>query len=240
MIKEREALERAEDIQKRQQQSAKQLEIRRQLAAEKLRIDILKQRAATSSASGGAAASSASSGANRSSAASIGDHLRFSNPAPPAAFQSSYGGPNINQIRKTAGLRHTVEKVVDSVRNDVPSLGHRPSAAYQPVKHVTRGNQNCAAPTNTAYKEFEEFLAWKSSLSGSGAAAASQALESDSDADSPPRGPVRRVQVPSTHYPSQIHQAVRRMITWSWCIGETSMGENTGLGNLLQKFLHRL
>ena len=61
LIKEREALERAEDIQKRQQQSAKQLEIRRQLAAEKLRIDILKQRAATSSASGGAAASSGSS-----------------------------------------------------------------------------------------------------------------------------------------------------------------------------------
>ena len=127
--------------------------------------------------------------------ASFGDHLRQRNQVTSQqSFQSYYDGPNINQIRKSSGLRNNVDKVIDSVREDIPSIGHRPSAGVQHGKTLgARSKHQPATSTTPAHREFEEFLAWKQTKV-SGAAAA--VLDSDSDDVSPPRAIVSRAYVP--------------------------------------------
>ena len=73
-------------------------------------------------------------------------------------FSSYYAGPNIQDIRKTHGLRDKVDKVLESVRRDIPSLSHRPTATRKPKKAVI--NEQSVHPNPPrSHKEFEEFLA---------------------------------------------------------------------------------
>ena len=106
---------------------------------------------------------------------------------PPTGFQNFYGGPNMKEIRKVKGLRGNAEKVLESVRTDIPSLGHRPTASHNGVSLGARPKHQPSLSTiqqpkskaDLEYEEFLEFKAWRDR-------SAAKQGESDSDA-SPPR-----------------------------------------------------
>ena len=162
---ERETLEKAKAVEQQQLLSAKRVELMRQMQAEKDRIEQLK-------------------------ATNVLENFRQQSNARPESheFQSIYNGPNIKNIRKTKGLRSRVENVIDTIRSDVPSLGHRPSAG-QPVsvsKATGTRPKTSRGPVDPVMLEFEQFKAWKA-----GKAALSNEVESESDA-SPPRATIKR------------------------------------------------
>ena len=175
--RERVSLEQQEQLFQQQKISAERVELQRELQAEKARIEQLKK----------------SSGAQAlpSTQSHFVEQMRQQNQTSGPLthdFQSHYMGPDIKQIRKTKGLRSGVERRVQTVRDDIPSLGHRQTAG-QP-RTATQSGHNLGArkkvpPTSQTKtpleQEFEEFKRWKEM----NANAAAQS-ESDSDA-SPPR-----------------------------------------------------
>ena len=173
--RERVGLEEQEQLFQQQKISAERVELQRQLQAERARIEKLKK----------------SSGALPSSQSHFVEQLKKQNQAAAPLthdFQSHYTGPDIKQIRKTKGLRRGVEKRVQTVRGDIPSLGHRQTAGQ--LHTATQSDRNLGArkkvPATSQSKtpleqEFEEFRRWKEMNTK----AASQS-ESESDA-SPPR-----------------------------------------------------
>ena len=68
-------------------------------------------------------------GGTRSRVADGAARLRALNRTVTTEFDSGfYGGPNMPQIRKTPGLAPVVERGIDKIRSDAPSLARRPSA----------------------------------------------------------------------------------------------------------------
>ena len=154
-----------EYLQEQQRVSAEREELKRQLQAQKDRLEMLKQ-SSRPSAQAGAVESLRQQSHNETLSLD---------------FPNYYQGPNIKHIRKSHGLRSNAEKVVESVRHDIPSLGRRPTAsnpgeqlgARQKHSHVDQQRSKL----QQEFEEFKEFKAWKDR---------NAATDSDSDA-SPPR-----------------------------------------------------
>ena len=177
---ERETLEQAKLIEQKQLLSAKRIEIQRQVKAERDRIKLLKGRVSRSSAS--VEPTFLQDLRQQSQAESL-----------PHEFESFYSGPNIKAIRKTDGLRKTVDNVVETIRSDVASLSHRPTAGHNKSSKGT-GTRPKATFKDPVMAEFEQFKAWKKK----------QVVEVDSESDaSPPRATKQ-------HYRKQKKQAVCR------------------------------
>ena len=166
---EREVLEQQAKLVEHQQQSAKRLELGRQLKAEKDRIRDLKK-----------LNKQAESVSSPSADPNLVDNLRQQSQCGSlsATFQSQYKGPNIKAIRKTPGLRKRVEERVETVRSDIPSLSRRPTAGSAQTKVSARRREK---PVDSVEEEFQRFKAWQQSQ---GATAALSDSESEA---SPPR-----------------------------------------------------
>ena len=173
---ERESLEQQARLVEQQQLSAKQVEITRQLKAEKDRIKNLKK------------INKQQFSQPQKADAILVENLRqqSQSQALPSSFHSHYNGPNIKEIRKTHGLRNSVEDVLDTVRYDNPSLARRPTAGHHlPTTHAGKPlgarKKRSKVTIDPMMAEFERFKAWRENQSAMAAVS-----ESESDA-SPPR-----------------------------------------------------
>ena len=162
--KERAALEIEALAVEKQKVSAEKMELQRLLKAERMKVDQMKASLINSSRQ------------KPEMETNIIDSIRASNNLTQlnTDFQSSYGGPNIKQIRQVPGLRDNVEEQVTAFRSDIPSLGRRPSA---PPRQTGTKKKSKATDLN---KEFEAFKAWREST-------ANKPVDTDSESeDSPP------------------------------------------------------
>ena len=165
-----------------QRVSAEKMELERQMQLEKEKLAMLKK-----------ASRSGTRGQHRSSAGahavdSLRQHSNVSSAS--LAFPNFYEGPNIKEIRKTKGLRNQADRVVESVRTDIASLGHRPTANHdgslgarpRTIPSHKPNSSTVQQPKSRVQDEFEEFMefkAWKEQNS---------AIIADSGSDaSPPR-----------------------------------------------------
>ena len=150
----------------KQKVSAEKMELQRQLQAERKKVDQMK------------ASLNSSSRHKPETESDIIDSLRASNNLNQlnTDFQSSYGGPNIRQIRQVPGLRDNVEEQVTEFRSNIPSLGQRPSA---PPRQTGTKKKSKATDLN---KEFEAFKAWRERTTNKPVE-----VDSESDDSPPPR-----------------------------------------------------
>ena len=162
--------------------SAERMELKRQVQAEKERLEMLKR------------SSKHTNVGHNQSPHMVNNMRQQSNLAPASSdFPNFYQGPNIKEIRKTTGLRGNAEKVVESVRSDIASLGRRPTASQHDGSLGARTKNQSIHPHNLPtvhkpvskeqqeYKEFMEFKAWKERN-------AAMVADTDSGSDaSPPR-----------------------------------------------------
>ena len=166
--KECEALEVQARLRDQQKVSAERMELRRQLEGEKSRLEMLRQSDRCNDTRGAM------------SQADLIDNMRQLPGVPELSneFPNFYKGPNIKDIRRTKGLRKNADKVVESVRGDIPSLGHRPSAD-KPTGTRPKGTAPVKQKSHLGkeYEEFLQFKAWREQT---------KAGDSDTD-DSPPR-----------------------------------------------------
>ena len=161
-----------------QRRSAERVELRRKLQLERERLEMLKR-----------SGRSTTLGQRQCPVVTeTVQTLRQSQLAPPPTdFHSFYGGPNMKEIRKKKGLRGNVENMVETVRTDIPSLGHRPTASQHGFSLGARPKHQPSSSTvhqpkprvDRDYEDFLEFKAWRDRN-------AAKQSESGSDA-SPPR-----------------------------------------------------
>jgi hypothetical protein len=116
---ERTMLEDQVKLMQQQKLSAERLEVQRQLAAEQARIEQLRQASMVQPELLSETQAGFMSNMQQQQQLNSGQPLQ-------TEFRSAYKGPNIKVIRKTKGLRNRVEETVETVRSDIPSLGHRP------------------------------------------------------------------------------------------------------------------
>ena len=172
MQHERAVLEEQTVLQQQQRESAEVVELRRQLQAERDRVEQLRK-----------------STTPDTSQPCFADTFGPSN-VPQADFNSYYTGPTIKDIRKVKGLKKNVTYQIEDIRSDIPSLGRRPSAdtGHQTGARSKHSNSKSSVqPTavkprsklDREFEEFQEFKAWKERHTAT-------ASESDSDA-TPPR-----------------------------------------------------
>ena len=145
----REALEEQERTKEQQHQSAKLVELQRQVQAEQDRIQELKNKKVSKS----------SQQLRPSNTAELqGQFQGLQN-----SFQSYYSGPNIKQIRKTKGLRRVVDDQVNTYRETIPSLGRRPTAGQQQFVHPSSTGARHKVQTKPVadplVEEFNQFRA---------------------------------------------------------------------------------
>ena len=186
---ERKALEEQLALQAQQKLSAERLEIRRQLQAEQDRVQQIK---------------SSTSASLQSSVQGAVGHLqsRGHDSATDVNCPNYYDGPNIRDIRKIPGLHSEVERVVDKVRENVPSLGRRPSAGDK--RTGTRPKQQSQLKQHKSqnerdFEEYKQFCSWKAKFSPAPALSGS-----DSDA-SPPRAAAPSKKVSGSRQASGLH-----------------------------------
>ena len=167
-----------------QHASAERMELKRQVQVEKERLESLTR-----------SSMSATMGQNQSSVgAHLVNNLRQQSNIEQASsdFPNFYQGPNIKEIRRTKGLRSNAEKVVESIRSDVASIGRRPTASHldgslgartknQPAHQHKTTFHHPKSKEQQEYREFMEFKAWKERN-------AVVVADSDSGSDASPPG----------------------------------------------------